>query len=393
MSSRIIVGSAALAAAITASIMVREQKAKGQRREGNVSAYYNGQEYGSSAPPQLGKLHNIKQGIKEDALSLKDALLGVSQKAREEAPKVTKRVISPEEDAQTRKQLGQKAKDSSSQSIFNWGFSEAERRKAIAIGEFDTAKKRFEEAVDRNEKELLSTVMREKKAALDRASIEYERYGRARDFNELSDKLDQQERNSNPLKRLLKNNTGDANTEEAAARSVQGWGDTAQEFGREELEEAKRNASSEPSEAQKRLDELKKIKEKGWFGYNKGEQSEQQIAERVARGLEGWGETAAQLSKDEMDDLRWNYENSKKQLDKNVSDAMDSLSKAKEDLKQYGSHWWSGWTSKVDNDKQALKDEAQKKYDEALKKHDEAKNKFKEWNDKGDGKFWSSKKD
>lgn len=117
MSSRIIVGSAALAAAITASIMVREQKAKGQRREGNVSAYYNGQEYGSSAPPQLGKLHNIKQGIKEDALSLKDALLGVSQKAREEAPKVTKRVISPEEDAQTRKQLGQKAKDSSSQSI------------------------------------------------------------------------------------------------------------------------------------------------------------------------------------------------------------------------------------------------------------------------------------
>ena len=247
--------------------------------------------------------------------------------------------------------------------------------------------------MDRNEKELLSTVMREKKAALDRASIEYERYGRARDFNELSDKLDQQERNSNPLKRLLKNNTGDANTEEAAARSVQGWGDTAQEFGREELEEAKRNASSEPSEAQKRLDELKKIKEKGWFGYNKGEQSEQQIAERVARGLEGWGETAAQLSKDEMDDLRWNYENSKKQLDKNVSDAMDSLSKAKEDLKQYGSHWWSGWTSKVDNDKQALKDEAQKKYDEALKKYDEAKNKFKEWNDKGDGKFWSSKKD
>ena len=85
MSSRIIVGSAALAAAITASIMVREQKAKGQRREGNVSAYYNGQEYGSSAPPQLGKLHNIKQGIKEDALSLKDALLGVSQKAREDA--------------------------------------------------------------------------------------------------------------------------------------------------------------------------------------------------------------------------------------------------------------------------------------------------------------------
>ena len=76
-----------------------------------------------------------------------------------------------------------------------------------------------------------------------------------------------------------------------------------------------------------------------------------------------------------------------------MSDAMDSLSKAKEDVKQYGSHWWSGWTSKVDNDKQALKDEAQKKYDEALKKYDEAKNKFKEWNDKGDGKFWSSKKD
>ncbi|CAI4039631.1 hypothetical protein SMKI_09G0380 [Saccharomyces mikatae IFO 1815] len=393
MSSRIIVGSAALAAAITASIMVREQKVKGQGREGKVSVCYNDLEYGSSAPPQWGKLHNIKQGIKEDALSLKDALLGVSQKAREETPEAVKRVISPEEDYQTRKQLGQKAKDSSSQSIFNWGFSEAERRKAIAIGEFDTAKKRFEEAVDRNEKELLSTIMREKKAALDRASLEYERYGRARDFNELSDKLDQQERDSNPLKRLLKKNTGDANTEEAAARSVQGWGDTAQEFGREELEEAKRNASSEPSEAQRRLDELKKIKEKGWFGYNKGEQSEKQIAERVARGLEGWGETAAQLSKDEMDDLRWNYENSKKQLDKNVSDAMDSLSKAKENLKQYGSHWWFGWTSKVDNDKQALKDEAQKKYDEALKKYDDAKNKFKEWNDKGDGKFWSSKKD
>lgn len=40
--------------------------------------------------------------------------------------------------------------------------------------------------MDRNEKELLSTVMREKKAALDRASIEYERYGRARDFMRLS---------------------------------------------------------------------------------------------------------------------------------------------------------------------------------------------------------------
>ncbi|EJS43349.1 om45p [Saccharomyces arboricola H-6] len=393
MSSRIIVGSAALAAAITASIMVREQKAKGKGRDGRVAASYNGQEFGSSAPQQGGKLHNIKQGIREDALSLKDALLGVSQKAREEAPEVARRVISPEEESQARKKLSQKANDSSSQSIFNWGFSEAERRKAIAIGEFDTAKKRFEEAIDRNEKELLSAVMREKKAALDRASLEYERYGRARDFNELSDKLDQQERDSNPLKRLLKKDVKNGNTEEAAARSVQGWGETAQEFGREELEEAKRNASSGPSEAQRRLDELKKIKEKGWFGYNKGEQSEQQIAERVARGLEGWSETAAQMSRDEMDDLRWNYENSKKQLDKNVSDAMDSLSKAKENLKQYGSHWWSGWTSKVDSDKQVLKEEAQKTYDDALKKYDDAKNKFKEWNDKGDGKFWSSKKD
>ncbi|EHN01959.1 Om45p [Saccharomyces cerevisiae x Saccharomyces kudriavzevii VIN7] len=393
MSSRIIVGSAALAAAITASIMVREQKAKGKGRDSKVSVCYNSQEYGGSAPPQWGKLHNITQGIKEDALTLKDALLGVSQKAREEAPEAARRVISPEEDSETRRQLSQKAKDNSSQSIFNWGFSEAERRKAIAIGEFDTAKKRFEEAVNRNERELLSAVMREKKAALDRASIEYERYGKARDFNELSDKLDQQERESNPLKRLLKKNVSDGSTEEAAARSVQGWGETAQEFGREELEEAKRNASSEPSDAQKRLDELKKIKEKGWFRYNKGEQSEEQIAERVARGLEGWGETAAQLSRDEMDDLRWNYENSKKQLDKNMSDAMDSLSKAKEDLKQYGSHWWAGWTSKVDSDKQALKDEAQKKYDDALKKYDDAKNKFKEWSDNDDGKFWSSKKD
>ncbi|CAI4065493.1 hypothetical protein SUVZ_09G0330 [Saccharomyces uvarum] len=392
MSSRIIVGSAALAAAITASIMVREQKAKARGRDGRASVCYNNQDYGSSVPPQWGKLHNIKQGLKEDALSLKDALLGVSQKARDEAPGAVRRVITPEEDSQTRKKLSQKSKDSSSQSIFNWGFSEAERRKAIAIGEFDVAKKRFEEAVDRSEKELLSTVMREKKAALDRASLEYERYGKAGDFNELSDKLDQQERDSNPLNRLLKKNVNSGSTEEAAARSVRGWGETAQEFGREEMEEAKRNASSQPSEAQRRLDELKKIKEKGWFGYNKGEQSEQQIAERVARGLEGWGETASQLSKDEMDDLKWNYENSKKQLDKNVSDAMGSLSKAKEDLKQYGSHWWSGWTAKVDNDKEALKDEAQKKYDEALKKYDDAKDKFKEWADKGDGKFWSSKK-
>lgn len=74
----------------------------------------------------------IKEGVAEDTQSIKDALRGVAHKADQTVPNAK----------QKGREMAEGAKDTS-KSIFNYGFGEAERAKAIAIGEYDKANKQF----------------------------------------------------------------------------------------------------------------------------------------------------------------------------------------------------------------------------------------------------------
>ncbi|EDO18254.1 hypothetical protein Kpol_1039p3 [Vanderwaltozyma polyspora DSM 70294] len=246
-----------------------------------------------------------------------------------------------------------------SKTIFNWGFSEAERNKAIAIGEYDMTNQKLQDlmslkgtpnapseldAMIQNSKMQLS----EKEANLQKANEIYNRYTANDDFNSLASKLDQQDENyihgkTSFFKWLTHNGLDDAEemvyqegakkVDEIASNSVYGWGENAQEFAREEKLEALRSAKEGPSEAQQKLDELKKIKSKGWLTYGKTPDVERKVAQNTAESLKGWGESAAQCANDEVEDIKLQFENvlSLDDAKRNADEKWELLKKCKEE--------------------------------------------------------------
>ncbi|CCE63630.1 hypothetical protein TPHA_0F01460 [Tetrapisispora phaffii CBS 4417] len=237
-----------------------------------------------------------------------------------------------------------------SKSIFNWGFNEAERNKAIAIGEYDMVNKKYNDLVkefqensanlDKEESEVKKLILKDyeeelklKKQILEEATEIYNKFVKNENFNELADKIYKENLDvMNGEKSIFQwlrstgiDDEGDNNAhliplngdgtkiDKIASESVMGWGESAQEFAKEAIEEQLRNKEIGPSEAQKRLDELKEIKKRGWLNYGgKTPEVENDIASKVAEGVRGWGESASQFANDELEDVNIQY-------DKNVT--------------------------------------------------------------------------
>ncbi|QLQ78928.1 hypothetical protein HG537_0B02750 [Torulaspora globosa] len=351
--------------------------------------------------------NRIKEGVSEDSQSFKEALLGVAQK--------------PQSAVETAREKGEEFVEGAKEktkSIFNYGFNEAERAKAIAIGEYDKANKEYNTLLERfNEskkglfdsgdavlKEQLDDykkIVQDKKRELQRASDEYAKYAK-HNFNEISNKLDEQDekiRKEGGFFKWLKGGSapGDEKSIDvdrvANNKSLAGFGENAQFFSEEEIEDQLRNKQIGPSEAQKRLDELKKFKQEGWFKPHKSPETEEQVAQRVAQGLAGWGESAAQFARDELDETRTVYNKatvrSREEASKAVDDAWNKLQEAKKTVQNKSNKWWNASKDKTNE----AADEAQKAYNDAVKNYEAAKKTLDQWSDGTSAKFWSSADD
>ncbi|KAL3234437.1 Mitochondrial outer membrane protein OM45 [Nakaseomyces bracarensis] len=435
MSKAVVTGAAAVSAAIVAITYNQSVTEKGKRTQTALSISRNG---------QMSSWTRIREGLWDDAVSLKDALLfrGIyndnTQKYIERGrddlaqqivdstssapPPQLERSTRPrrnvfssmEEDNNDKGHNGDGVVDG--KSIFHWGFNEIEKAKAVAIGEFDEVNKKYNELLDKfkqskssifssGDREIKKQVdqykklLEEKREALHKASEAFNNYTKET-FNEISDKIDKQDvlNGAGHVKRkdlwnwMNEDNAGDNkkhDVEKVAAKSVVGWGERAQEFAEEEIAERERSLKPGPSEAQRRLDELKKYKENGWFTYNKDGASEEEIARRVIKGLEGWGDSAAQFAREEYEELKWNQAKSREQAAQAVDNALKKLDEAKAEVDETASKWWQFGKDKKDE----LHEKSLSKYEEAKKEYEDSKSALEKWTNKQQGKFWSMAND
>lgn len=265
--------------------------------------------------------------------------------------------------------------DSTNKTIFNKGFSDIEKQKAVAINEYDIIHRKYNDLSNKiknstestslkDELNSLETQLVQKRNKLDEISKKFNSY-QGGDFNRLTDSITPGNGNNKDSKSV--------NTDVVAGQSVYGWGETAQQLGQEEIE-ANLHLSNDPSEAQRRLDELRKITKNGWFTFNNElASSEQKMAENAANGLRGWGESAEEFSREELKDLQ----NSMNKLKNSTSDHLDGVIKklndAEKDLKQSQSSSW--WSKQSENDS-LIHDNAVKNYDLAKQEYDKAMKDF-----------------
>ncbi|KAH9201469.1 hypothetical protein LQ764DRAFT_233260 [Zygosaccharomyces rouxii] len=335
----------------------------------------------------------VKSGLSEDIGSIKDALFGRPVQSQH-----------------------QKGETGVSHSIFNWSFNDAERAKAIAIGEFDRAKKDLASAQERwsqtkkgvfdsgdaylkQNVDALKRALDQKKQTMDEASERYASYAK-HNFNELSDGLDAQDekirREGGFFKWLTRSPPEHKKEEESvdpkdewATSTLAGFGENAYFFSQEQIHDQLRNNEIGPSEAQRRLDELKRIKQKGWMQYAKNPESEESIAKNAFKSLEGWGETAAQFAQEELEEARRRFHRrigSRDDAAKAMDEAAARVQEAKNRVDNTGSSWWQ--TAKQQTDEEH--ENAKRAFDRAVTDYEETKKIFDNWRDKHTGKFWSS---
>ena len=223
-------------------------------------------------------------------------------------------------------------------SIFNGGFREAERRKAVAIGEYDLANKKYDDLLKDFDKDSETAAVDQlilkdyendlnlKKANLQEANETYNNFIKNNNFNDLANKMDEQDKkvmsgNASFMSWLthtgideesnvtIPEESKKRDSDKIATESVIGWGENAQQFAIEEMEEKLRSEKPGESDAQKNLNDLKKIKMKGWLTYGKTPEAENQIATTAAMSLKGWGESASQFANEAVDELKTQYKN------------------------------------------------------------------------------------
>ncbi|CCD23425.1 Om45p NDAI_0B03910 [Naumovozyma dairenensis CBS 421] len=250
-----------------------------------------------------------------------------------------------------------------------------QNKKKYALSQYNDAVKAFNEFIDNskyNNKEWLYNSVKNQvidaKEALDQAI-----------YN-----MNHQENNSSILRPKK------VNVDAVANQGVFGWGDTAQEFAREELEQ---NGNPTPSttSANETLNKFtKKAKDKGWFTSNDNKvekpdlEDEKLMAEGALKGLEGWGENAAQFAKDEYEDIKWQFSNSTEKLNGKIDEATQKLNEAQRKVNETKQKWWEFGEKKNDE----LYKEAQRQYENAKVELDNANKSLQDWNDKISGKFW-----
>ncbi|SCU94190.1 LAFA_0F20406g1_1 [Lachancea sp. 'fantastica'] len=342
-------------------------------------------------------IQNIRAGVADDASSIRDAIVGAKKQGKDTAQSWEKSARDTAADAK-------QATEDKSQSIFNWGFSKAEKARAKAIEEYDQANKHFHElsekyksesglfsgASDELKKQLneAESQLKSYKEKLEDASAKYSKYT-TDNINELSDKLEEEDRKLRKKgfftwltgKESLSDKSD--NVDEIASHSVVGWGETAEALAKEELDDLVRNKQIGRSEAQRRLDELKKIKDEGWFTYQGKDDAD--LAQRAAKALKGWGETASQLAQDEYEETRRRMPQAPKSLSDAVNVAKEKVESTKKELDKASAEWWSQGKDK----KNELRDKAQKQYDEAEKEYRASLDSLADWSEMAKGKFWS----
>ncbi|SMN20196.1 similar to Saccharomyces cerevisiae YIL136W OM45 Protein of unknown function, major constituent of the mitochondrial outer membrane [Maudiozyma saulgeensis] len=258
--------------------------------------------------------------------------------------------------------------------IFNRGFSDIERQKAVAINEYDTVHRKYTELINKikqstestgfNEQvESLKTQLNEKKLKLDQVSEKFNSFKDV-NFNRLTDAI-------TPSETRI-----EVNPDIVAGQSVYGWGETAQQLGQEEVEENLNLANdnyNNPSQAQQRLNELKKLTKNGWFTFN-GEHAneEQKMAENAAKSLRGWGESAEEFSREELQDLKEQMGSLKKSTSNHLDEAIKKLNDAESNLKDSQNSWWSNSS----NSDSSIHESAVKNYELAKQEYDQAMKDF-----------------
>lgn len=429
MSKAVITGAAAATAAVAAITFNQAVNEQGKRKQTALSI---------TRDHQACSWTRIKEGLWDDAVSFKDALLlrgiyndntakyiergrddlaqQISDSVKSSPPPQLQRSVkgrnvfsSMDEDRRNERDDSQDNK-----SIFNWGYNDIEKAKAVAIGEFDAANKKYNDILDKwkhsktsffsagdaalkEQVENCKKMLEEKRQALKKASEDFNQYTK-QSFNEISNNIDKQDvlngiqNKKQDLWSWLKDDTsndGKPDVDKLAAASVVGWGERAQEFAEEELEERRRSMQIGPSEAQRRLDELKKYKENGWFTYRKGDETEEEMAKRVIKGLEGWGETAAQLAREEYEDLKWQAAKTKEEAAALVDDASQKLAEAKSDVDKTASKWWQFGKEKKDE----VHEKSLANYEAAKRDYENSKKALQKWTDKQRGNFWDMAND
>lgn len=376
---------------------------------------------------------NIKEGFIDDLKSVKSAIVGttsevhdhVVENVNELSDKSARKVDEAKEHFSQAASSGKRAvnqaaaeaKDTSN-NILNWGFNKAEKVRAQAINEYDEANKKYqglEKQYNESKKGLFGkgdpelkkqldeakSYVSDAKARVDQATREFTEKT-AKNFNDMADQM---HANDEELKRKgfltwLRGKT-DSQVEDpdvVANDSVRGFGETAEWLGREELDEKKRNQQAGPSEAQQRLERLRKIKEEGWF--NQQAKDGKEAVKDVGKTVEGWGESASNKAKEDYDDLlkwkesaRQGYQESAAAARDSAQQAVDSAKKQLEEtraeLNKQTKHWWQFGAEKNEE----LQKAAKAKYDAAEKEYQSAVGTLNDWTDKASGKFWSSADD
>ncbi|AGO14220.1 AaceriAER428Wp [[Ashbya] aceris (nom. inval.)] len=197
------------------------------------------------------------------------------------------------------------------QSLFNWGHNKAEKSKAIAIGEYDKANKDYQQALDayNRSKRLLADGDQHLRAALESAqgqlrdcrdkldaiSAEFDHYARE-NISDISRRLEHDDRDSrgSGLFGWFRSQAPAADIDpreahRAAASAKAGVAGAAADV----RDGAARLASKLGSaEANAQLDSLHRPSE------------DEVLAANAARALRGWGETAASLANEELEEER-----------------------------------------------------------------------------------------
>lgn len=260
--------------------------------------------------------------------------------------------------------------------ILDQGFSEIEKQKAIAINEFDRMNRKYNDILTKtksaidpstysDELDYVKKQLEEKKVSLDEISKKFNSY-KNDNFNRLSDSL------------TFKSAEKTINPDLVAGQSVYGWGEIAQQLGQEEIEQNLNSRNNEPSDAQRRLNEIRKITKNGWFSINKElEDSERSLAEHTARGLRGWGESAEAFSRDELEDLKSQVTSIKNITENNLNSALEKLKDAEKKVRDTQNSWWSKSTEESIHEVAVKNYEvAREEYDKAMKDFDVFENKL-----------------
>ncbi|KAH3681892.1 hypothetical protein WICPIJ_007139 [Wickerhamomyces pijperi] len=136
--------------------------------------------------------------------------------------------------------------------------------------------------------------------------------------------------------------------------------------------------------------------------------SEQELAEKTGRALRGWGESAEQFAKDEIEDARrqvsraqtslndeldsWSkwfnkkYDQTAEGAQEFYNDAQSSLNDAKKQLDDNTNHWYT-WSNRKSKE---VEDEARRQYEDAEARFKKAESNLNKWGNDQKIKFWSS---